>query len=51
MTLPETIPADYTLRLRELAAVLAALVKAHQPTLVWGPPPIPSCQGTFLLSK
>ena len=38
MTLPETISADYTLRPSELAEVLALLVEARQPTLVWGPP-------------
>ena len=38
MSLPETISADYTLRPSELAEVLATLVKARQPTLVWGPP-------------
>ena len=38
MTLPENISADYTLRPSELAEVLATLVKARQPTLVWGPP-------------
>ena len=38
MTDPDTISADYTLRPRELAATLALLVEARQPTLVWGPP-------------
>ena len=38
MMLPETISADYTLRPSELAEVLATLVEARQPTLVWGPP-------------
>ncbi len=38
MTLPETISADYTLRPSELAEVLALLVEARQPTMVWGPP-------------
>ena len=38
MTLPDNISADYTLRPSELAEVLATLVKARQPTLVWGPP-------------
>ena len=38
MTLPENISADYTLRPSELAEVLALLVEARQPTLVWGPP-------------
>ena len=38
MTDPDTISADYTLRLSELAATLALLVEARQPTLVWGPP-------------
>ena len=38
MTLPETISADYTLRPNELAEVLALLVEARQPTMVWGPP-------------
>ena len=38
MTLPETISADYTLRPSELAKVLALLVEARQPTMVWGPP-------------
>ena len=38
MPLPETISADYTLRPSELAEVLALLVEARQPTMVWGPP-------------
>ena len=38
MTLAETISADYTLRPSELAEVLVTMVKARQPTLVWGPP-------------
>ena len=38
MTLPQTISADYTLRPNELAEVLALLVEARQPTMVWGPP-------------
>ena len=38
MTDPDTISADYTLRPSELAATLALLVEARQPTLVWGPP-------------
>ena len=38
MTHPATISADYTLRPSELAAVLALLVEARQPTMVWGPP-------------
>ncbi|MCY4551926.1 MAG: hypothetical protein OXC28_26635, partial [Defluviicoccus sp.] len=38
MTLPDTISADYTLRPSELAEVLALLVEARQPTMVWGPP-------------
>ena len=38
MTQPVTIAADYTLRPSELASVLALLVKARQPTIVWGPP-------------
>ena len=38
MTLPEKISADYTLRPSELAEVLALLVEARQPTMVWGPP-------------
>ena len=38
MTLSETISADYTLRPSELAEVLALLVEARQPTMVWGPP-------------
>ena len=38
MTLPATISADYTLRPSELAEVLALLVEARQPTMVWGPP-------------
>ena len=38
MTLPENISADYTLRPSELADVLALLVEARQPTMVWGPP-------------
>ncbi len=38
MTLPEKISADYTLRPSELSQVLALLVEARQPTIVWGPP-------------
>ena len=38
MTQPATISADYTLRPSELAAVLALLVEARQPCIVWGPP-------------
>ena len=38
MTQPATIAADYTLRPSELASVLALLVEARQPTIVWGPP-------------
>ena len=38
MTLPETISADYTLRPSELAEVLATLVEARQPTMLWGGP-------------
>ena len=38
MPLPENISADYTLRPSELSAVLALLVEARQPTVVWGPP-------------
>ena len=38
MTDPDPVSADYTLRPSELAATLALLVKARQPTLVWGPP-------------
>ena len=38
MTLPEKISADYTLRPSELAEVLALLVEARQPTIVFGPP-------------
>ena len=38
MTQPATISADYTLRPSELASVLALLVEARQPTIVWGPP-------------
>ncbi len=37
MTLPEKISADYTLRPSELSQVLALLVEARQPTIVWGP--------------
>ena len=32
------ISADYTLRPSELAAILAMLVEARQPAMVWGPP-------------
>ena len=35
---PETISANYTLRPSELAEVLALLVEARQPIMVWGPP-------------
>ncbi len=38
MPLPENISADYTLRPSELSEVLARLVEARQPTIVWGPP-------------
>ena len=38
MTLPEKISADYTLRPSELSAVLALLVEARQPCIVWGSP-------------
>ena len=38
MTLPDKLSADYTLRPSELAEVLALLVEARQPTMVWGPP-------------
>ena len=38
MTVPENISADYTLRPSELAAVLALLVEARQPCILWGPP-------------
>jgi len=38
MPLPEKISADYTLRPSELAEVLALLVEARQPTIVFGPP-------------
>ena len=38
MSLPEKISADYTLRPSELASVLALLVEARQPTIVWGLP-------------
>ena len=35
---PQTISADYTLRPSELAEVLAVLVRARQPCMVWGGP-------------
>ncbi len=38
MILPEKISADYTLRPSELSQVLALLVEARQPTIVWVPP-------------
>ncbi len=38
MTLPEKISAEYTLRPSELAEVLALLVEARQPAIVFGPP-------------
>ena len=38
MPLSEKISADYTLRPSELASVLALLVEARQPVVVWGPP-------------
>ena len=38
MTDPDTIAADYTLRPSELAATLALLVEARQPTILWGGP-------------
>ena len=37
-TVPKNISADYTRRLSSLASVLALLVEARQPTIVWGPP-------------
>ena len=42
MTQPATISADYTLRPSELASVLALVVEARQPTIVWGPPGRPN---------
>ena len=38
MTDPVTVSADYTLRPSELASVLALLVEARQPCILWGPP-------------
>ncbi len=38
MTDPDTVSADYTLRPSELAATLAPLVEARQPTILWGAP-------------
>ena len=38
MPLPDNISADYTLRPSELSQVLALLVEARQPTIVFGPP-------------
>ena len=38
MTLPDNISADHTLRPSELAEVLAVLVEARQPCMVWGGP-------------
>ncbi len=38
MTVPDNISADYTLRPSELAEVLALLVEARQPAIVFGPP-------------
>ncbi len=38
MPLPEKISADYTLRPSDLAKVLALLVEARQPAIVFGPP-------------
>ena len=38
MTDPHTVSADYTLRPSELAATLALLVEARQPTILWGAP-------------
>ena len=38
MTDPDTVSADYTLRPSELAATLALLVEARQPTILWGAP-------------
>ena len=38
MTHSATISADCTLRPSEFATVLALLVEAHQPTIVWEPP-------------
>ena len=38
MIQPATISADYTLRPSELAAVLALLVEARQPAILWGAP-------------
>ncbi len=38
MPFPDNISADYTLRPSELAEVLALLVEARQPAIVFGPP-------------
>ena len=38
MPVPEKISADYTLRPSDLAEVLALLVEARQPAIVFGPP-------------
>ena len=38
MTDTDTVSADYTLRPSELAATLALLVEARQPTILWGAP-------------
>ncbi|MCY4489402.1 MAG: MoxR family ATPase [Deltaproteobacteria bacterium] len=38
MTVPDNISADYTLPPSKLASVLALLVEARQPAVVWGPP-------------
>ena len=38
MSLPEKISADYTLRPKDLAEVLALLGEDRQPTMVCGPP-------------
>ena len=38
MTDHDTVSADYTLRPSELAATLALLVEARQPTILWGAP-------------
>ena len=38
MTDPVSVAADYSLKPSELAATLAVLVEARQPTMIWGPP-------------
>ena len=41
---PQTVAADYSLRPEALASTLNALVKARQPSMIWGPPGVGKSQ-------